>query len=112
VKVTVPLTEEVREAYLEVKEAATKAVITTLKFLSPLTKQGRTTEIRSRQRVEKPDSSRRNRSFRAGDPLPVVEDLPQSYYRILVSRSAERPTADLYLFNLILFRLFPAAAIK
>ena len=38
--------------------------------------------------------------LRAGNPLPIVGDLPQSNYRILVSRSAERPTADLYLFNL------------
>lgn len=103
VKVTVPLTEEVREAYLEVKEAATKAVITTLEILSPTNKQGdgRQKYEAKRQRVLRSQTHLVEIDFlRAGAPLPVMEDLPQSHYRILVSRSTDRPTADLYLFNL------------
>ena len=103
VKVTVPLTEEVREAYLEVKEAATKAVIAAIEILSPTNKQGdgRQKYEAKRQRVLRSQTHLVEIDFlRAGNPLPVVEDLPQSHYRILVSRSAERPTADLYLFNL------------
>lgn len=103
IKVTVPLTEEVREAYLEVKEAATKAVITTIEILSPSNKQGE-----GRQKYEaKRQSVLKSRThlveidlLRAGEPLPAGEALPHSHYRILVSRWAERPTADLYLFNL------------
>lgn len=103
VKVTVPLTEEVREAYLEVKEAATKAVITTIEILSPTNKQrdGRQKYEAKRQRVLRSQTHLVEIDLlRAGEPLPVVEDLFQSHYRILVSRTTERPTADLYLFNL------------
>ena len=103
VKVTVPLTEEVREAYLEVKEAATKAVITTIEILSPTNKQrdGRQKYESKRQRVLRSQTHLVEIDLlRAGEPLPVVEDISQSHYRILVSRSGDRPTADLYLFNL------------
>lgn len=43
--------------------------------------------------------------LREGDPLPTLGVDWQSGYRILVSRSKARPTADLYLFNLDLFNL-------
>lgn len=103
VKVTVPLPEEVREAYLEVKEAATKEVITIIEILSPTNKRGdgRQKYEEKRQRVL---SSRTHLIeidiLRDGNPLPVIENLPQSHYRILVSRSKDRPTADLYVFRL------------
>lgn len=103
VKVTVPLTEEVREAYLEVKEAVTKTVLTAIEILSPTNKQGdgRQKYEAKRQRVLRSQTHLVEIDLlRAGNPLPIVEDLLQSHYRILVSRSAERPTADLYLFNL------------
>jgi len=76
VKVTVPLTEEVR--YLEVKEAATKAVITTIEILSPLTSgDGRQKYEVKRQRVLRSQTHLVEIDLlRAGDPLPVVEDLP------------------------------------
>ena len=102
--ITVPLTEsEVREAYLEVKEAATKTVIAAIEILSPTNKQGdgRQKYEAKRQRGLRSQTHLVEIDFlRAGNPLPIVGDLPQSHYRILVSRSAERPTADLYLFNL------------
>lgn len=103
VKVTIPTMEEVREAYLEVKEAATKQVITTIEILSPTNKRGdgRQKYQDKRQRVL---SSRTHLIeidlLRDGEPLPVMENLVQSHYRILVSRKADRPLADLYLFNL------------
>lgn len=103
VKVTVPLMEEVREAYLEVKDAATKAVITTLEILSPTNKRGdgRQKYEAKRQRVLRSQTHLVEIDLlRDGEPLPVIEDLTQNHYRTLVSRSAVRPTADLYLFNL------------
>jgi len=91
-KVTVPLTEEVREAYPEVKAA--KAGDYYHWNLVPTNKQGEddrnTASSASASWEARLISS--NRSLRAGDPLPVVEDLPQSHYRILVVvlRSAQR----------------------
>jgi hypothetical protein len=102
-KVTVPIAEEVREGYLEVKDAATKEVITTIEILSPTNKrgEGRQKYLAKRQQVL---SSRTNLVeidlLRQGEPLPIMETLANSHYRILVSRSQQRPTADLYLFNL------------
>ena len=103
VTVTVPMTEEVRESYLEVKEAATKEVITAIEILSPTNKQGdgRQKYEKKRQRVLSSQTHLVEIDLlRAGEPLPVMENLVQSHYRILVSRSNNRPTADLYLFNL------------
>jgi hypothetical protein len=102
-RVNVPMVEEVRETYLEVREVATKRVITTLEILSPSNKKGQ-----GRQQYE----DKRQRVFtsqthlveidllREGTPLPVLGTTAQSHYRILVSRANQRPIADLYLFNL------------
>lgn len=103
VKVMVPMLEEVREAYLEIKEAATQTVITAIEILSPSNKrgEGRQKYEQKRQQVL---SSRTHLVeidlLRDGDPLPTLGDGGQSRYRILVSRSDTRPTADLYPFNL------------
>ena len=102
-KVKVPMLEEVREAYLEVKEAATQAVITAIEIVSPSNKRwdGRQKYEQKRQQIL---SSRTHLVeidlLRDGEPLPTVGADEQSRYRILVSRSETRPTADLYAFNL------------
>lgn len=103
VKVTVPMMEEVREGYLEVKDAVTKEVITTIEILSPTNKrgEGRQKYEEKRQRVLRSQTHLIEIDLlREGDPLPVMETLGQSQYRILVSRSCDRPMADLYLFHL------------
>jgi hypothetical protein len=101
-QVSVPMIEEIRETYLEVREIATRRVITTIEILSPSNKKGQ-----GRQRYEE----KRQRVFtsqthlieidllREGSPLPVFGTSVQSHYRILVSRANQRPIADLYLFN-------------
>jgi hypothetical protein len=103
VKVTLPILEEVREAYLEIKEAATQLVVTAIEILSPSNKRGE-----GRQKYEQ----KRQQVFqsrthlveidllREGEPLPIASYLPDSTYRILVSRAQNRPIADLYPFNL------------
>ncbi|NJP09147.1 MAG: DUF4058 family protein [Leptolyngbyaceae cyanobacterium RU_5_1] len=90
VKVTVPLAEEVREAYLEIKDAVTKEVVTMIEIISPTNKRsdGRQNYEKKRQQVL---NSRTHLVeidlLREGEPLPVMENLVQSDYRILVSRS-------------------------
>ncbi|MGF1499030.1 MAG: DUF4058 family protein [Elainellaceae cyanobacterium] len=103
VKVRLLMPEEVREAYLEVREVATQAVITAIEILSPTNKRGegrqkyeqkRQQVLRSRTHLVEIDL------LRDGEPLPTLGPDVQSRYRILVSRSDTRPMADLYPFNL------------
>lgn len=87
VKVTVPLMEEVREAYLKVKNAATKAVITTLEVLSPTNKRGdgRQKYEAKRQRVLRSQTHLVEIDLlRDGEPLPVIEDMTQNHYPVEV----------------------------
>ncbi|MGF1537310.1 MAG: DUF4058 family protein [Elainellaceae cyanobacterium] len=102
-KVKLPIPEEVREAYLEIKEAATQTVITAVEILSPSNKRGEGREKYQRKR-QQVLSSQTNLVeidlLRDGAPLPLLGEAPQSRYRILVCRASDRPTADLYPFNL------------
>jgi len=104
VKVTVPVMEEVREAYLEVKEVAAQLLVTAIEILSPTNKRGD-----GRQKYEQKRQQILNSQthlveidlLRDGEPPLVAGAAVNSDYRILVSRSPTRPLADLYPFNLI-----------
>ena len=103
VKVTVPMMEEVREAYLEIKETATQIVITAIEILSPTNKRGE-----GRQKYEQKRQQVLNSRthfveidlLRDGEPLPIAGNNVSSSYRILLSCSNTRPMADLYPFDL------------
>jgi hypothetical protein len=102
-QVAVPMVEEVRESYLEIREVATGRVVTVVELLSPKNKrsgEGRNQYNAKRNQVL---SSATNLIeidlLRTGDALPVA-GATASDYRILVSRSRMRPMADLYAFNL------------
>ncbi|MEG4203893.1 DUF4058 family protein [Microcoleus sp. Pol7_A1] len=104
VKVTLPMSEEVREGYLEVIDMTTKEVVTVIEVLSPANKrpgQGRKMYDEKRDKVF---GSRTHfveiDLLRGWEPLPVLENNIAASYRILVSRANQRPLADLYLFNL------------
>ena len=103
VKVAVPMLEEVREAYLEIKEAATQIVITTLEILSPTNKRGEGRQKYAQKRQQVLNSQTHLIEIdllRDGEPLPMANLPDSSDYRILISRSDSRPLADLYPFNL------------
>lgn len=103
-RVAVPVSETVRQGYLEIREVATKEVVTVIEILSPANKRpgrGRQTYENKRQRVL--DSFTHLVEIdllRAWEPMPVFANGSQSQYRILVSRGYCRPSADLYAFNL------------
>ena len=104
VTVTVPVPLELREGYLEVREVATKEVVTVIEVLSPSNKRpgkGRETYEEKRREVL---GSRTHLVeidlLRGGEPMPVSGGNIQGNYRILVSRRDRRPRADLYVFNL------------
>ena len=94
--------EEISERYLEIREVQTGKVITAIEILSPKNKkagEGREAYLRKRRRVLQTkthfveiDLLRTNPSFLQGQ-------LPPSDYHILVSRSHDRPAADLYAFS-------------
>ncbi|MDJ0659109.1 MAG: DUF4058 family protein [Crocosphaera sp.] len=103
-QVVLPIAEEIKERYLEVREIENSSVITVIEVLSPKNKAagiGRLTYQQKRQTIL--------RSFthlieidllRSGKPMEIMNQTNDTDYRILVSRSYQRPFADLYEFSL------------
>ena len=91
--VIIPMPETVREWYLEVREVATKQVITAIEVLSPKNKrstEGRKAYLKKRQRVFGSVTNLVEIDLlRTGEPMPI-----------LGCRSELRPEAELYAFNL------------
>lgn len=103
-RVTVPVPITVRQGYLEIKEVATKEVVTAIEILSPVNKRsgkGRDAYLAKREEIL---GSLTNfveiDLLRSGKPMPILDKGLDSHYRILVSRGKQRPRADLYAFNL------------
>jgi hypothetical protein len=102
--VEVPLPEEIRERYLEIREVASGEVVTTLELLSPSNKrpgkgrslyeEKRLAILGSRTHLVEVDL------IRTFNPLPIRGNVQPSTYRILVSRSHDRPRAALYPFGM------------
>jgi predicted transcriptional regulator len=84
--------EEFKAGYLEIQDIATGEVVTTIEVSThkpkPQTVLGSQTHL-----VE-------INLLRGGEAMPMVGQVTASDYRILVSRSASRPRAELYAFNL------------
>ncbi|BAZ12065.1 hypothetical protein NIES4071_38930 [Calothrix sp. NIES-4071] len=105
VTVTIPMPEEEREGYLEVREVGTGAVVTTIEILSPKNKhagEGRKSYETKRQKVLSSETHLVEIDLlRGGKPMPIMGRFINTSYRILVSRSNYRPKAELYPFELI-----------
>lgn len=102
IRVTVPLTEEIAERYLEIREVKTGRVVTVIEILSPKNKrvgEGRDKYLTKRQKVLNSTTHLVEIDLlRTGNFMPMVEVI-RSDYRILVSRANLRPEAELYPFN-------------
>ncbi len=102
IRVTLPLTEEITERYLEIREVKTGRVITVVEVLSPKNKrvgEGRDKYLTKRQKIL--DSATHLVEIDllgTGNFMPMVQGI-RSDYRILVSRANLRPEAELYPFN-------------
>lgn len=108
----IPMPETVREWYLEVREVATRQVITAIEVLSPKNKRskaGRKAYLKKRRRVFGSLTHLVEIDLlRAGEPMPILGPPIERDYRILLSRSESpsqtlrerRPQAELYAFNL------------
>jgi hypothetical protein len=103
VNVEIPIAEEVQERYLEIRESITGTVVTTIELLSPKNKrtgEGRTAYLQKRQKILTSSTHLIEIDLlRSGEIFPMIGGV-KSYYRILVSRSFQRPKAQLYAFNL------------
>jgi len=101
--VVLPVPEEVRERFLEIRETATHRVVTVIEILSPANKaqgEGRRQYEAKRQEVLRSATSLVEIDLlRMGQPLPARPQ-EQRDYRILVSRGWERPRGLLYSFDL------------
>ncbi len=102
-KVTIPMPVEVTHSYLEVRETASKRVVTAIEILSPVNKRSGPGREKYQRRRQRTFVSLTNLVeidlLRSAQPMPLVEGEVNSDYRILVSRSDTRPTADMYAFN-------------
>lgn len=105
ITVNIPIPEEIRETYLEVREIATGEVITVIELLSPKNKrQGEGRKAYQTKRLQILGSSTHLVEIdllRAGESMPILDHDIKSDYRILVSCSQLRPKAELYPFNLL-----------
>jgi hypothetical protein len=103
-EVEVPMTDEVSENFLEIREVNTGKLVTILELLSPANKlyeEGRNQYQQKRAHIFLSQTSLVEVDLlRAGEPMPVVGQTTKSDYRILVSRGWQRPRAQLYPFNL------------
>ncbi|MEM8504603.1 MAG: DUF4058 family protein [Cyanobacteria bacterium P01_D01_bin.1] len=102
-RVTLPVAYEVTERYLEIRNVETKRVITVIELLSPANKrkgEGRRQYLAKRRRVLNSSSHFIEIDLlRMGEAMPVM-GAPIKTYQVLVSRSAERPSAERYSFGL------------
>ena len=101
--VEVPMPRQVKERFLTIRATENNEVITVIEILSPANKrsgEGRDTYKAKRQQIL---GSKTNfieiDLLRSGESMPVYGPLT-SPYRILVSRGADRPKAELYPFAL------------
>jgi Protein of unknown function (DUF4058) len=104
ITVTMPMPENVTESYLEIREVETGFVITTIEILSPKNKragEGRKAYELKRKRILASLSHLIEIDLlRGGKPMSILEEVPITDYRIVVSKSQVRPQATLYGFNL------------
>ncbi|MBU7582883.1 MAG: DUF4058 family protein [Nostoc sp. TH1S01] len=103
VNIEIPIAQEVQERFLEIREVTTGMVITTIELLSPKNKrsgEGRIAYLQKRQKILTSTTHLVEIDLlRGGEPLPMIGQV-SSDYRILISRSPQRPQAQLYAFNL------------
>lgn len=101
--VVLPVPDDVRERFLEIREILTHRVVTVIEILSPANKapgEGRRQYEAKRQEVLRSATNLVEIDLlRIGQPLPARPP-DQQDYRILISRGWERPRGLLYSFDL------------
>lgn len=102
-RVTIPSPCEIREGYLEIRETATRKVVTVIELLSPANKrsgEGRRQYLKQRHAIlESQTHFVEIDLLRIGESMPLTEGR-QADYQVLVSRADDRPIAERYAFGL------------
>ena len=103
VTVILPVPEEIRQGYLEIREVGTGYVTTVIEVLSPINKRpgkGREAyEEKRRQVLSSPTHLVEIDLLRDGKPMRLLSQTEQKDYRILVAQRNRRPQAQLYGFS-------------
>ncbi|NJN30256.1 MAG: DUF4058 family protein [Synechococcales cyanobacterium RM1_1_8] len=101
--VEVPMPMEIKERFLTLRATQNNEVVSVIEILSPSNKrtgEGRQTYKTKRQQILGSQTSLVEIDLlRGGEPMLVFGPLTETY-RILVSRGADRPRAELYSFGL------------
>ncbi len=108
-RVTVPMPFEVKERYLEVREVVTDEVITVIELLSPKNKragEGRMAYEKKRRAILSSATHLVELDLLRGNKPMAILGMRSTAYRILVSRSHQRPSADLY--SIVLQQVLPS----
>lgn len=104
IEVTLPMPEEAREGYLEIRDVASGYIVTVIEVLSPTNKRagvGREKYLQKRREVlASPAHLVEIDLLRGGKSMPIIESVPKSDYRILIASSKYRPKAYLYPFSI------------
>jgi hypothetical protein len=105
VAIPLPMPEQVREAYLEVRLRETHEVVTVIELLSPVNKrahsESRREYLAKREAVlRSPVHLVEMDLLRGGERLPMARTLPPADYYVIVSRAPRRPMADVWAFTL------------
>ncbi|MFA0757703.1 MAG: hypothetical protein KEFWMYNX_000862 [Candidatus Fervidibacter sp.] len=98
--VPLPVIEEVRHYFLEIRELTTQRVVTVIEMLSPFNKRlgdGRTEYLKRRNAILNSDAHLIELDLlREGERMPMGKPLPPADYYAIVSRSYRRPMAEVY----------------
>ena len=102
-RVTIPSPCEVKEGYIEIREIATRRVVTVIELLSPANKrsgEGRKKYLKKRHSILESETHFVEIDLlRKGDPMLLIEG-QKTDYQVLVSRVDERPVAERYAFSI------------
>jgi hypothetical protein len=100
IRVKLPVLEKIQQRYLEIREMSNNRVVTAIEIISPVNKrngQGRDIYLQKRQQILASLTHFIEIDLlRSWQPMPLLSNSVNSAYRILVSRSSDRPQADLY----------------
>lgn len=102
-QVTLTILSEIRERFIEIREAGTGRVVTVVEILSPANKrtgEGRKQYLAKRQNILSSNAHLVEIDLlRAGEAMPTVGGREASY-QVIVSRIDQRPNAERYAFGL------------
>ena len=102
-RVTIPSPCEIKEGYIEIRETATRKVVTVIELLSPANKrsgEGRRQYLKKRHTILESEAHFIEIDLlKEGESMPLIERR-QTDYQVLLSRISDRPVAERYSFGL------------